>query len=371
MALRCLATSDWHLEGMYSPLGPKATSLQFQEIDKVYSHAIANGFEHIMVPGDISDVPRLSEEAMQRLIQLLLVYDNELNTYYIRGNHDRESRFKTSLDVLQVLVDGGAFKRFKLFSTAETVKIDGVNCSFVPWPETEAPKAKDGRGRLTFCHIEMAGAIGDNGRPLKIKEDDVPKLITRTKDDYLISGHIHLHQELKSKRMVYVGTLYQKNFGESLPKGFLEIKAGYKKGENKLQCRHTFVNSRPNFVLEPFVVKEQSDWDRLKKDPNIRYKVFVDRNSGVVVPRRLTVDYPNVVTITGVNTKVKSVDEVIEASRGEASSVGDLPEFNPRKGLRKFLKAQGLEDKRVLAKAKKYVDEAVAYVNAVRASQAD
>lgn len=367
MALEALATSDWHLMGMYKALGANAPKLQFAEINKVYQHALANGQQHIFVPGDLSDVPRLDEENFSMLVAHLLTWDAHLNTYYMPGNHDVEHKFKTSLDVLRLLADAGVFRRFKLLHTADTLKIEGVNVSFLPWPHVEAPKAEDGRGRLIMAHIECAGAIGDNGRPLKAGNED---RVVRTADDYIVSGHIHQYQELKSKRLTYVGTLYQKNFGESLPKGFLEIKAGYKKGDSKLQFKHTFINGRPNFILESVVISDQSDWDKLRKDPNIRYKVFVDRNAGVIVPKGLTQEYPNIVTITGVNTKGISIEEAIEQTRGEGVNVSDLPQINPMTGLKKFMAREGIVDKATLKRARGYVKEAMAHAASVKAHSA-
>jgi hypothetical protein len=166
---------------------------------------------------------------------------------------------------------------------------------------------------------------------------------------------------LKKKRFMYVGTPYQKNFGESFPKGFVEFKAGYKKGEDKLEFKHNFINSRPNFVLENFVIKEQSDWDKLKKDPSIRYKLYVDRNAGVIVPKNLTQLYPNIVSFTGVNTAKKSIEEIMEEARGESSTSTDLPKINPMTGLKKFLVKEGIEDKALQKRARNYVREAMAY----------
>lgn len=363
MALEALSTSDWHLGGMYKPLGGRAAELQFNEIHKVYHYGLEHGVPRIFVPGDISDSPTLDEENMIRLVTLLVTYDDEIETHYMRGNHDVKSKFKTSLDLLAVLADAGVFKRFKLHTKANTSMIDGVNVSFLPWPSFEAPKADNGKGRLIFAHIEAIGAIGDNGRPLKAGNEEK---VIRTADDYIVSGHIHQYQELKKKRMMYVGTLYQKNFGESLPKGFIHFKAGYKKGESKLQFKHDFINSRPNFVLESKVIKGPEDFADLKADPNIRYKLFVDRNAGVIIPKHLTQKFPNIVHISGVNTKGMSMEEVLEATRGESVTAGDLPQINPMMGLKPFLRKEGL-DKGSMKKARSYVQEAMRHVSAVNA----
>lgn len=355
MALKGLVSSDWHLLGMAKVLGTKACEWQFREINKIYEHATQHSIEHIFVPGDISDVARLDEENFIALVSHLLTWDSSIKTYYIRGNHDRESRFRSSLDVLEVLCNGGIFKNFKLYSTAETVSIDGVNVSFLPFPETNVPEAKDKKPRLIFAHLETAGAIGDNGRPLKHGNDDK---VNRTSKDYVISGHIHQYQEIKSKRFLYNGNPFQKNFGEQLPKGFIEIDAFYKDKGSRLVVNHTFINSKPNFTLVNLLINSQKDWSKLKKDPSIRYKLWIDRNEGILVPKDLTREYPNVISLNGIDgSKSKTSQDVLEVAT-KGITIQDLPKFNPLTGLKKFVLKEGL-DKRSAKKARDYVLDAL------------
>ena len=327
--LHGISTSDWHLTGMTRVL-QDPTSWQIREIHKPYKYALDNGIKHVFVPGDICDSDHMDDHTFIQLVTLLLTYDEHVHTWYIRGNHDIAHKHKSSLDVLEFMCNNGFFKNFRIISKPKAISIDGVSVGFIPFPNTEVTSK---RPPLIFAHVEEPGAVGDNGRPLKCKESQV----IRRKGDYMITGHIHQYQNLESRRTLYNGSLYQKNFGESLPKGFIEFKAEYVKGQ--LQVYHEFINSHPNFELHTIHIKKTSDWDKIKEDPSLRYKVLVDKSSGVVVPKDITIKRPNIVYLNGVDSlvKVKDVHEL------EGQSLANLPKFNPVRGLRAYLEKSGLD----------------------------
>lgn len=339
MSLRAVVTADWHLDGMNKSLS-NATDVQIRELHKPFRYAQEHGIPNVFIPGDASDTPKLSEHSFIALLTLLLTYDSSLNVWYMLGNHDIHSREKASMDVLRVFHDNGFFKNFRLMYAPTVEKVDGVHVAFVPFPFLEVPKCP--RPPLVFAHVETVGAIGDNGLPLRMKEDT----LVRQDGDFVISGHIHQYQHLKKKRLVYCGSPYQKNFGESLPKGFIEFEAKYVSG--KLKVDHTFINSKPGFTLETVVVKTEADWDLLTDDPSRRYKVLVDR-SEVVIPKNLTTRYPNIVMINGIDTTVK-----VEMNRDGVESITNtnLPKISMKTGLVQYLKSSGLErDQRIMARS--------------------
>lgn len=370
MALRGVLTADWHIEGMGNvfPNG-SATQRQLAEIRKIYKYAGDHAIEHVFVPGDISDKTVLSESALIALITLLLQYDDHFTTYYMGGNHDFHSvesvkgtaargvgaadaeegvTSKTSLDVLRLLVDNGFLKRFKLFYAPDLLKIDGVNVCFMPFPHQKvlaSPKPP-----LVLAHLEVAGAVGDNGRVLKHGNDE--KFI-RQAGDFVLSGHIHQYQHLKAKRFIYCGSPYQKNFGEALPKGFVEFTAKYAGG--KLVVTHDFVNNKPGFTLQQKLIQSSADWEQLEHDASIRYKILI--GEGVIVPKNVMRDFPNIVYLKGANkgTTVKT-DGTIDTSG--SLTVQDLPKFNTRTGLTKYLKAAELNGPQI-KRAKSLVSEAL------------
>lgn len=344
MALQGIVTSDWHLMGMTKVLRTP-TELQIQEIHKPYAYALEHSIEHMFVPGDVSDVPKMDDHELIALVTLLLSYDDHINTYYILGNHDVESVRKTSMDVLRVMSENGMFKRFHLFFQPKVLAIDGVNVAFMPFPHVDVPQCR--KPPLVFAHIETAGAVGDNGQPLRTKAEG----LNRQPGDFVFSGHIHQHQVLKAKRIVFPGSLYQKNFGESLPKGFMEFGAKYSNGE--LQVRHKFINSRPNFVLENITIREQSDWDLLQADPSIRYKITVAE--GIVVPKGITTDFPNVVYMNGEHRGATL--SVAGDQETTSSDIRDMPAFSLTTGLKSYLKGAKLEPRQI-RRAREFVTEA-------------
>lgn len=339
--LHAVVSSDWHIGGMKKAL-TNPLAQQIKEIDKVYQYALKNGIQNVFVPGDIAHSPYLTEDELIALITLLLKYDKSISTYYIAGNHDIASIKKSSLDVLTTIADAGFFKNFKIYNKTTVEKIDGIEVVFLPFPNLEIPKTK--RPPLVFCHIETAGCIGDNGRPLKSGHDEQ---LVRQKGDYLISGHIHKHQYMSSKRILYVGSLYQTNFGESLPKGWLDIKVEYKEGR-RLRVDFDQIDSRPNFILETKVIQSSEDWESISEETGVRYKVLVEE--GIVVPKDISQQLKNIISITGLKKSKVEMESVIETTR-------DLPTYKISTGLTAYLKASGCEPE-VIKRAKALVKEA-------------
>ncbi len=327
--LRGISTSDWHLGGMLRVM-PDPVTRMMEEVHKPFRYALENGIKHVFVPGDISDSDQMDSHTFIQLMTLILTYDQHLVITYLRGNHDVAHKYKTSLDTIEFMANNGFFKNFRVISSPKAVSIRDVSVGFLPFPYQQV-KAK--RPPLIFAHVEEPGALGDNGRPLRVKEDQV----RRVAGDFMISGHIHQYQVLEQRRTIYNGSLYQKNFGESLPKGFIDFTAEYVKG--RLEVNHEFINSNPNFELRTVKIKKSSDWDRIKDDPSIRYKVLVDRESGVVVPKDITISRPNIVYLSGVEslTRVKDVHELAEGQ------ISQVPKFSPVRGLRSYLEKSGLD----------------------------
>lgn len=330
--MKGIATGDWHLDSLYKHFGDSALSRQVAELDKIAQYAIRKGIPHLYVNGDVADTSTMSCNAWIALYHFIKKYDGILNIYYIAGNHDFAEVGKTSLDFLKVLCDTGTFKTFHVFLETETRKIDGTYVNFCPYPSLEAPDVK--RGALNLCHVEYNGALGDNGRKLRVKQEHE---FTQPDKDFCVSGHIHQYQVLESKRAVYPGNPYQKNFGESLPKGFITFEAESKK--DNLLFNHRFVNSNPDFQLQQLVIERTKDLDQLRTDDSIRYKLW--HSSKVKIPDDLLSRFPNITGgVFDLDTK-KRTENIVER---EALSNHT---FDLELGLKKFLKHQGHDKKQV------------------------
>lgn len=346
MALQGIVTSDWHLLGM-NKIFKSPLERQLNEIHKPYRYAIEHGIQHMFVPGDMSDVPRMDDHTLIALITFLLSYDEHIDTHYMLGNHDVAHTTKTSMDVLKVLADSGFFKRFHLYTQPTVKKLEGVNCVFMPFPHEIVPQTP--KPPVVFAHLEVAGAIGDNGRPLKHGNDE--KFI-RQEGDYVFSGHIHQHQILAKKRFAYCGSLYQKNFGESLPKGFIDFEAKYVNGQ--LKVTPNFISSKPDFTLETKIITCSDDWDTLSKEENIRYKILTEE--GVIAPKNVMKDFPNIIYLMGAGRSIR-VNMEADEHEGESSTIKDLPKFSVTTGLKKYLEAAELNNKQI-KRARELVKEA-------------
>lgn len=342
--IEAVSTSDWHLEGMFKHF-PDATNRQLKEVDKIYQYALNKAIRHIFVPGDISDKSNMSYSTYMKLVLFLKKYDGLINTYYIGGNHDRSDAESTSCDFLKLLCEQGFFKSFRIFLSPEQDRIDGSLVNFCAWPCYESLTEKE--GALNFAHIEYNGVIGDNGHPVRTKHE-----FASHKRDFTVSGHIHQYQYLKNKRALFNGNPYQKNFGESLPKGFVHLKAQTNK--NTIELKHRFIDNNPNFRLETVVIESPKDFSKLRDDNNIRYKLLVAPD--VLVPTDLRLNYPNITGgIFNSETKKNRTEETDVETVGLISKVSRV---KPTTGLKDYLSAAGHSKKEISA-AHGHVKEAM------------
>lgn len=284
--MEAVMTGDWHLLGMEKHF-PDSLARQFHEIDKMCNYAIENGISNIIVAGDVSDTPHMPEEAYIALLTHLHKYDGVLNTYYIAGNHDFADVTKTSMNMLAVLVEFGLFKTFTLALQEHKTYIDGIAVNLLPYPCLVAPKRK--WPALNISHVEYNGAVGDNGRSLRTKQ-----VFVQNEGDYNVSGHIHQYQSIPSKRALYTGNPYQKNFGESLPKGFVHLKAKYvgKGSGRELRIGQKFIDGKPDFQFINQIISSSRDFSKLTSSDHIRYKLWIAE--GVQVPKNLLTEFPNI-----------------------------------------------------------------------------
>lgn len=346
--LRGISTSDWHLSGgLANIFKEKALSKMMFELEKIFKWCIENDVRHMFMPGDISDKARLDEETFIALVTLLLKYDKYISFYYIPGNHDIAHVGKTSIDVLKIFAENGGFKNVHIFTKPEVREIDGVQVGFVPFPYTKLDLEKGSADpTLIFAHIEEAGAIGDNGLALKSNH----LKLERNKGDFVFSGHLHTFQVLKERRIVFNGAPYQKTFGEQGKKGFVEFKARYSE-DGKLQVKHSFVDNRPEFTLINLKIEEEADFEKIEQNENMLYKVSL--GEGVIAPKGITRDFPNIVMLNGVSYKGRA-----NVDTGEKMSAADIPKITPITGLVEYLSKYELS-KLEIKEAVRMVKEAI------------
>lgn len=337
--LRALVTSDFHLDGLKTLFPKDGTQRLLHEIDKIFQHAVTNGIKHVFVPGDIADTPHMEYQTYIGLVLLLKKYDKDLNIYYICGNHDFSDIKKTSMDLLKVLEENHFFENFKTFLQQDSLVIDKQLVNFLPYPINKAPDSK--QPALNFAHIESNGAIGDNGRRMKVHDD-----FEQPDKHFTISGHIHQYQYIENKNLIFCGNPYQKNFGETTDKGFIEIKV---QSGKTCQVKHRFIMTKPEFRLITLTLNTQQELSKLSTNAGTKYRLYV--NPDLVLPKDFRLRYPNVQQIID-STSKKTIEQ------SESSQSDQVVSINPTSGLKKFLLKEGFS-KRQLADAKTAVKEAL------------
>jgi hypothetical protein len=133
------------------------------------------------------------------------------------------------LDDIKILQSYGLEPRIKVFIHQEDYEIEGVPVRFLPHPYT-----KTSSKRLNIGHFEVTGAIRDNG--YKIKEGI-------ENSNLALVGHLHTPHRIGNN--YFSGTLYQTNFGESLPKSFHHFKV-----RDDLKCKILNIRNEPEYILE-------------------------------------------------------------------------------------------------------------------------
>lgn len=301
--LDVVLTTDWHLDGLarFFDTDEQAIDVQMREIEKPFEYAVNKGVKKVWVLGDLGEHPTLSDYAALSLLRLFLKYDGVLDIEVIRGNHDFRREGSDSLLWFSELYSYEKFKSIRIHTNPLQEKIDGVWVNFLPFPAVKGLKTKDGKPALNLAHIEPSGALRDNGNKIK-------KGIDISGKDFWLIGHLHRHQVFTNALLP--GTLFQKNFGETLPKGFIHFKA--KMMGDKLKTKFEFIQNNPAFRLETVEVNGEKDWDQISSDPMIFYRVYC--GEGVVVPEGFLDRHPNVIDWSGNHIQVKNEDGEIETA---------------------------------------------------------
>lgn len=342
--LHGVVSSDWHFDGLKSLFPTNHATMVANEVEKVYQYAVDNGIKYIFVPGDIADNYKISPESQRAILSILVKYDGLITTYYMMGNHDFGDVSTTSLDVFQSISEFSLLKTFHIVRQRKAIDIEGVTVNFCPFPYKTPMETK--RPSINMIHANVAGAIGDNGKPLRVKED-----VELAEGSFTFGGHIHKHQFLKKKATVLCGNLYQKNFGESGQKGFVEFKAKY--ADRKLKVKWNYVETRPNFMLETVHIKRQEDFGSLKANPKVKYRLYVAE--GIIVPNKLKREIPNIEQIWEVRGKKVAFDDLESQF---IQDTAELPKINPTVGLGQYMKKAGFSKKEYL-EGKRLVEEVV------------
>lgn len=243
--MRALGIGDLHLPDSVGKGGLAAYIDQpelmiVRAVQNVLAYGRRKGIRNVIFYGDICENPRMSYESMQAFSQVLA--EKDFNFFIIPGNHDMKGRVPEAGHSLECVenykVAQSRNVRF-FFRGADTV-IDGAKVRFLPFPVMKfSPTA------LNVCHLDVYGAVADNGR--QILDDRRDK-----SDSVVVAGHIHTNQVVRNT--YYSGTLYQTCFGEK-PQKFFHVIDFNNVNDHEIQS----VPVKPEYLLHIVTAMTKAD----------------------------------------------------------------------------------------------------------------
>lgn len=317
--LEAIGVGDLHFDG---PLGKYLTSMTLHdfivsEVQGVLRYAKEQGVRDVIFYGDIAHKPTLSVESTLAFANLLQSYP-KLRFWVLTGNHDVEQTGVHSLRLLKYMTQW--MSHVTVIDKPVTKTISGEQVRFLPWPHTDTEE-----GALNVLHIEVSGSKWDTGRETKT-DLRIPR------KHFCVAGHLHTSQTVRNVH--YSGTLYQTNFGESLPKFFHHIQ--FDNGEGRIEL----VRNKPAVTLHNLVVRTKKDLSLVPDDPNCLCKVFV--HQGVEIDPSTFEGLPNVVKTNSFKSK-----EELQVLMTEDLLLDDdnfSAKFNYKEMLEKWMDSNKIQD---------------------------
>lgn len=262
-----------------------------RSVRKCFKYATEHGVRDVLFYGDLCEKSRMSYEFQVALYTLLLDPKwRGLKLHFILGNHDFQENGSHSLEVLKV-VSNLTTEHIRVYTDQTLVKIGGRKFNMMPHPVLETR-----RDCLNIGHFEMKNSYRDNGRQI---------------DHGFTTPHKccvgHLHTNHKVRRAYYSGTLYQTNFGESLPKYFHHVRY---EDDDPYAAEVENVPFEPPWKLLNLEVQHEDDLKSIERDENVLYKLFIHEGLDLDIADVMS-EYPNVVRHNKFKNK-QDLKELIE-----------------------------------------------------------
>lgn len=227
-----------------------------KSIRRVLNYALDHGVRTILQYGDVCDRPVMSYAAHKTLMKIVMAKKyKDLDFHFILGNHDFAENGSNSLELIETFANLSE-RNFKVYTSPEVVKLEGRKFHMMPHPCVETL-----REAMNIGHFEVNGSYRDNGRKV---------------DHGVQTKHMgcfgHLHTPHRVKKIHFSGTLYQTNFGESLPKSFHHVTYD---DEDPYSAEVLDIPFEPEWKLLNVNVESESDLKVIVDDPNVLYKLFI------------------------------------------------------------------------------------------------
>lgn len=299
--MEAVAIGDAHYDGNIFNLVEDGPSFVTNELRGPCNYAVEHGVAHIFMLGDTCCKPRMSYESHIALLALIDEYPT-LHFHFVLGNHDMYGEDPRAGHSLQLLMRARR-PNVSIYVKPTRKLIDGCKVQFLPFPHRKFDPAA-----LNIAHVDVAGAVNDNGRPVKS---------TDTSTAVAVIGHIHTSQRVR--RSYYPGTLYQTRYGEKEAKFFAHVRFNSPKDYNVQLVRHD-----PAVLLRTLIVKSREDIENADPSPHILYRLIVRDGADVTQE-----DWAHLTTRQTNTFKTKEDLKAImnvDHSQGEAIRIS-IPEF--------------------------------------------
>lgn len=210
----CMLYSDLHLR-ISDPLGaPTADGLntrvvsKLNSLSKVIRYAIDRNCDQIIDLGDTFDTinppSRLRNAFMRKVADAT---DNGIQWIRIPGNHETDGIEADGLDL--GMVDRDTY--FISPTICEHPKLEGI--TFIPEIKVDkiVEELNKNKHDLIIGHFEVTGSIYQSG---SMGISGVPQSLFVDRSFPTFLGHIHKRQILCDDRIVYIGALCKRDFGD-------------------------------------------------------------------------------------------------------------------------------------------------------------
>lgn len=323
--MEVIGIGDAHLDKL-TGLIPDASAKIMKCWRKVFRYALERGVKHVVFYGDIGDKHRLSDDAQCQVLRTILDPEyRELHLHFILGNHDFAENGAYSLRFLEVIAKSLDIN-LSVYTKQEVLKLDGVRFNMLPYPFTDTMK-----DAVNVIHFEVAGSTRDNGRKI---DDGVDN------KHFCLAGHLHTPHRVRNT--FYSGTLFQTNFGESMPKFFHHAVINSPKDYEVQQ-----VPFKPPWELCNLIVNGASDLKSIREEAHMLYKLFIKDGADIDIDAVLT-KYPNVVKHNSFKSKTDLKQQIEEAWEFDGDIVAqDVEPVDDKEVVRESLKKLGFNDKKI------------------------
>lgn len=237
------------------------------------------------------------------------------------GNHDMFNKTENSISSVNML---RYIPNVTIYYEPNVDVIDGKEVLFNPWcedPDRQKEILKKHKVDYVFGHLEVRGSVTNAKGSKMVGDKTIP--VESFKKSEVYAGHIHLRQDIKNVH--YVGTPYQKDWGDKgCKKGItvLDLKSGRSVFlENEFSPR--FIDENVFDILDVTVEDLREKWNNN----------YINLNCGTLITNCNMSELSHIINgavkefkASG-DSSVQMVTESIDESGGAKNSIEHLFDF--------------------------------------------